>query len=59
MKWDRLRLFFIVSQSKSLTEASSLLSISQSALSRQMQALEKEMGSRLSVSYTHLRAHET
>tara|TARA_B100000131_G_scaffold284999_1_gene293980 strand:+ start:966 stop:1886 length:921 start_codon:yes stop_codon:yes gene_type:complete len=47
MKWDRLRLFFIVSQSKSLTEASSLLSISQSALSRQMQALEQEMGSRL------------
>ena len=47
MKWDRLRLFYIVSQSKSLTEASSLLNISQSALSRQMQALEQEMGSRL------------
>ena len=47
MKWDRLRLFYIVSQSKSLTEASSLLNISQSALSRQMQALEQEIGSRL------------
>ena len=44
MKWDRLRLFNIVAQTRNITEASYILHISQSALSRQMKALENELG---------------
>ena len=49
MKWDRLKLFNVVAQAKSLTDAAVLLNISQSALSRQMQSLEHEVGNRLFV----------
>ena len=49
MKWDRLRLFNVVAQAKSLTDSAALLNISQSALSRQMQSLEHEVGNRLFV----------
>ena len=47
MKWDRLRLFNIVAQTRNITEASYILHISQSALSRQMKALENELGIKL------------
>ena len=47
MKWDRLRLFNIVAQTRNITEASNILQMSQSALSRQMKALENELGVRL------------
>ena len=47
MKWDRLRLFNIVAQTRNITEASYILQMSQSALSRQMKALENELGVRL------------
>ena len=49
LKWDRLRLFNVVAQAKSLTESADILNISQSALSRQMQNLEQELGNRLFV----------
>tara|TARA_A100001011_G_scaffold138536_1_gene146251 strand:- start:4583 stop:5488 length:906 start_codon:yes stop_codon:yes gene_type:complete len=49
MKWDRLRLFNVVAQAKSLTESAEILNLSQSALSRQMQSLEQELGNRLFV----------
>ena len=47
MKWDRLRLFNIVAQTRNITEASYILHISQSALSRQMKALENELSVKL------------
>jgi len=47
MKWDRLRLFNIVAQTRNVTEASYILHISQSALSRQMKSLENELGVKL------------
>ena len=47
MKWDRLRLFNIVAQTRNVTEASYILHISQSALSRQMKSLESELGVKL------------
>ena len=47
MKWDRLRLFNIVAQTRNITEASYILHVSQSALSRQMKALENELGVKL------------
>ena len=47
MKWDRLRLFNIVAQTRNITEASYILQMSQSALSRQMKALEHELGVKL------------
>ena len=47
MKWDRLRLFNIVAQTRNVTEASYILQISQSALSRQMKSLEHELGVKL------------
>ena len=47
MKWDRLRLFNIVAQTRNITEASYILQMSQSALSRQMKDLEHELGVKL------------
>ena len=47
MKWYRLRLFNIVAQTRNVTEASYILQISQSALSRQMKSLEHELGVKL------------
>ncbi len=49
MKWDRLKLFNTVAQTGNITHASTILSISQSALSRQMKSLEHELGVKLFV----------
>ena len=52
MKWDRLRLFNIVVQTGNITHASSILNISQPALSRQIKSLEDEIGVQLFVRNT-------
>lgn len=44
MDWDKLRIFHAVAQSKSLTKAGETLNLSQSAVSRQISALEEKMG---------------
>ncbi|MBA4274335.1 MAG: LysR family transcriptional regulator [Alphaproteobacteria bacterium] len=44
MDWDKLRIFHTVSQHKSLTRAGEVLSLSQSAVSRQISALEEKLG---------------
>jgi DNA-binding transcriptional LysR family regulator len=44
MDWDKLRMFHAVAQSKSLTKAGEVLNLSQSAVSRQISALEEGMG---------------
>ena len=43
MDWDRLRVFHIVAQAGSLTEAGHALNVSQSAVSRQISSLEKNL----------------
>jgi len=40
MDWDKLKIFHVVAQAGSFTEASSTLNLSQSAISRQIQSLE-------------------
>jgi DNA-binding transcriptional LysR family regulator len=47
MEWEKLRLFHIVAESGSFTEAAKRIGGSQSALSRQIQALEQELGAAL------------
>jgi DNA-binding transcriptional LysR family regulator len=44
MDWDRLRIFHIVVQAGSLTDAGHALNVSQSAVSRQISSLEKSIG---------------
>src|SRR5688572_21670004 len=44
MDWDKLRVFHTVAQHKSLTRAGEALSLSQSAVSRQISALEEKLG---------------
>lgn len=44
MDWDKLRIFHSVALSKSLTKAGETLNLSQSAVSRQISALEEKMG---------------
>ncbi len=44
MDWDRLRIFHIVAQAGSLTDAGHALNVSQSAVSRQISNLEKSIG---------------
>lgn len=44
MDWDKLRIFHAVALSKSLTKAGETLNLSQSAVSRQISALEEKMG---------------
>lgn len=44
MDWDKLRIFHAVALSKSLTRAGETLNLSQSAVSRQVSALEESMG---------------
>jgi DNA-binding transcriptional LysR family regulator len=39
MDWDKLKIFHAVAQAGSFTEASGTLSLSQSAISRQIQSL--------------------
>lgn len=43
MDWDRLRIFYTVAESGSFTKAGDLLALSQSAVSRQISALEREV----------------
>ncbi len=47
LDWDRLRIFHEVAKAGSLTRASEVLGLSQSALSRQISALEKELNTPL------------
>ncbi len=44
MDWDKLRIFHTVAQHKSLTRAGEALGLSQSAVSRQISALEEKLG---------------
>lgn len=44
MDWDKLRIFHAVAQARSLTKAGDVLNLSQSAVSRQISALEEKMG---------------
>ena len=44
MDWDKLRIFSKVAQAKSFTRATEDLNLSQSAISRQISALEGEIG---------------
>ena len=44
MDWDRLRIFHIVAQAGSLTDAGHALNVSQSAVSRQISSLESSIG---------------
>ncbi|MDA8870965.1 LysR family transcriptional regulator, partial [Rhizobiaceae bacterium] len=47
MDWDKLRIFHAVAQAGSFTHASETLNLSQSAISRQISALESEAGTPL------------
>jgi DNA-binding transcriptional LysR family regulator len=53
MDWDKLRTFYTVAQAKSLTRAGDKLSLSQSAVSRQISALEDEL--KLTLFHRHAR----
>lgn len=44
MDWDKLRVFHAVALAKSLTKAGDMLKLSQSATSRQISALEEQLG---------------
>ena len=63
MDWDKLKIFHTVAEASSFTKASTILNLSQSAISRQIQALESDLKVQLferharglvPVSYTHL-----
>ena len=41
MDWDKLKIFHTVAEAGSFTKASTVLNLSQSAISRQIQSLEK------------------
>lgn len=43
MDWDKLRIFYTVAQSQSFTRAGEALNLSQSAVSRQVAALEEHL----------------
>ena len=43
MDWDKLRIFHSVAEARSFTNAANILNLSQSAISRQVSALEKEL----------------
>jgi DNA-binding transcriptional LysR family regulator len=43
MDWDKLKIFHVVAQAGSFTEASGILNLSQSAISRQIQSLEQTL----------------
>ncbi len=47
MKWDRLKYFYIVSQTLNLKRASEIMNISHSSLSRQITVLETELKTKL------------
>ena len=43
MDWDKLKIFHSVAEASSFTKASTILNLSQSAISRQIQALENDI----------------
>ena len=43
MDWDKLKIFHTVAEASSFTKASTVLNLSQSAISRQIQTLENEL----------------
>ena len=43
MDWDKLKIFHVVASSGSFTKATTILNLSQSAISRQIQSLENEL----------------
>ena len=43
MDWDKLKIFYTVAEASSFTKASTILNLSQSAISRQIQSLETEL----------------
>jgi len=43
MDWDKLKIFHTVAEASSFTKASTILNLSQSAISRQIQALENDL----------------
>lgn len=47
LDWDKLRIFYIVAQTKNITKAAERLNASQSAVSRQITALENSMKTQL------------
>ena len=47
MDWDKLRIFHAVADAGSLTHAGDTLHLSQSAVSRQVRALEESLGTTL------------
>ena len=47
MDWDKIRIFHVVAEAGSFTKAGEQLGLSQSAVSRQVSALEDELGSTL------------
>ena len=44
MDWDKLKIFHTVAEASSFTKASTILNLSQSAISRQISNLEYEVG---------------
>ena len=47
MDWDKLKIFHTVAEASSFTKASTILNLSQSAISRQIQSLEQELKTQL------------
>lgn len=47
LDWDKLRVFYVVAQSKNITKAAERLKLSQSAVSRQVTALESSLNTTL------------
>jgi DNA-binding transcriptional LysR family regulator len=47
LDWDKLRIFYVVAQTKNITKAGDRLNISQSAVSRQITALEASLNTQL------------
>ena len=43
MDWDKLKIFHTVAEASSFTKASTILNLSQSAISRQIQSLENDL----------------
>ncbi len=43
MDWDKLKIFYTVAEAGSFTNAATILNLSQSAISRQIQSLEKDL----------------
>ena len=53
MDWDRVRIFYVAAEAGSLTRAGEVLGLSQSAVSRQVSALEQEL--EISLFHRHAR----